>query len=265
MSDGEAACDAGDALSGGSTSSASCAAFLEESSLETQKTKKDPRNIARKYQLELCKKALEENIIVYLETGGGKTHIAVLLIHELGHLIRSPLRSVCVFLAPTVALVHQQAKVIEDSTDFKVGIYYGNSKHLESYGDWANEIEKNEVLVMTPQILLRNLSHGLIEMEYIALLIFDECHHAQTKTSHPYAQIMKVFYKKKDGKFPRIFGMTASPVIGKGSSNEANLPKSINSLENILDAKVGCGNRLFEMSMPCLPCLLFKSLYNAVV
>lgn len=57
--------------------------------------------------MELCKKALEENIIVYLGTGCGKTHIAVLLIYELGHLIRKPQKSVCVFLAPTVALVHQ--------------------------------------------------------------------------------------------------------------------------------------------------------------
>ncbi|KAL5073502.1 hypothetical protein RYX36_012486, partial [Vicia faba] len=37
---------------------------------------------------------------------------------------------------------------------------------------------------------------------------------------------------------PRIFGMTASPVGGKGGSSEANLPKSINSIEQMLDAKV---------------------------
>lgn len=45
---------------------------------------------------------------------------------------------------------------------------------------------------MTPQILLRNLYHRIIKMELIALLIFDECHHAQTKSNHPYAEIMKV-------------------------------------------------------------------------
>lgn len=49
-----------------------------------------------------------------------------------------------------------------------------------------------QVLVMTPQILHRNLSHCFIKMEMIALLIFDECHHAQIKSNHPYAQIMKV-------------------------------------------------------------------------
>lgn len=49
-----------------------------------------------------------------------------------------------------------------------------------------------QVLVMTPQILLRNLYHRFIKMELITLLIFDECHHAQIKSNHQYAAIMKV-------------------------------------------------------------------------
>ncbi|XP_028190186.1 dicer-like protein 4 isoform X5 [Glycine soja] len=200
--------------------------------------KKDPRKIARRYQLELCKKAMEENIIVYLGTGCGKTHIAVLLMHEMGDLIRKPQKNICVFLAPTVALVHQQAKVIADSTDFKVGTYCGSSKRLKHHQDWEQEMGQYEVLVMTPQILHHNLSHCFITMEMIALLIFDECHHAQVKSNHAYAVIMKVFYKSNSTKVPRIFGMTASPVVGKGASSEANLAKSINSLEHILDAKV---------------------------
>ncbi|CAI8584290.1 unnamed protein product [Vicia faba] len=202
------------------------------------KVKKDPTKIAREYQLELCKIAMEENVIVYLGTGCGKTHIAVLLMHEMRYLIKKPSKDVCVFLAPTVALVNQQAKVISDSTDFEVGTYCGSSKRSKSHQHWEEEIEQYEVLVMTPQILLHNLSHCFLKMEMIALLIFDECHHAQVKSSHPYAEIMKVFYKNNSTKVPRIFGMTASPVVGKGGSSEANLPKSINSLEQMLDAKV---------------------------
>ncbi|KAJ6406905.1 hypothetical protein OIU84_010423 [Salix udensis] len=241
MPGGHATCENGSLSVGGTNAcvvSSSIVGDGEESSFGLQKTEKDPRRMARKYQLELCKKALEENIIVYLGTGCGKTHIAVLLIYEMGHLIRQPQKSACVFLAPTVALVNQQAKVIEDSTDFKVGVYCGNSNRLKTHSSWEKEIEQYEVLVMTPQILLYNLSHSFIKMDLIALLIFDECHHAQVKSSHPYAQIMKVFYKTNDGKLPRIFGMTASPVVGKGASSRDNLPKSINSLENLLDAKV---------------------------
>ncbi|XVF48473.1 hypothetical protein PTKIN_Ptkin03bG0193100 [Pterospermum kingtungense] len=211
----------------------------EEDGAKVENKEKDPRKIARKYQLDLCKKATEENIIVYLETGCGKTHIAVLLIYELGHLIRKPQRKICIFLAPTVALVQQQGRVIEDSLDFKVGIYCGNCRHLKNHHDWEKEIEQYEVLVMTPQILLRSLYHCFIRMDLIALLIFDECHHAQIKSSHPYAEIMKVFYNKATASMlPRVFGMTASPVVGKDASSEVNLAKSINSLENLLDAKV---------------------------
>ena len=47
--------------------------------------------------MELSQKALDENILVYLGRGCGKTHIAVLLIHELGHLIRKPQKNICLF------------------------------------------------------------------------------------------------------------------------------------------------------------------------
>jgi endoribonuclease Dicer len=62
--------------------------------------------------LDLCKRAVEENIIVYLGTGCGKTHIAVLLMYELGHLIRKPSREVCIFLAPTIPLVRQVSSLL---------------------------------------------------------------------------------------------------------------------------------------------------------
>ncbi|KAL5063839.1 hypothetical protein RYX36_025576 [Vicia faba] len=60
-----------------------------------------------------------------------------------------------------------------------VGTYCGSSKRSKSHQHWEEEIEQYEVLVMTPQILLHNLSHCFLKMEMIALLIFDECHHAR--------------------------------------------------------------------------------------
>ncbi|KNA22477.1 hypothetical protein SOVF_033880 isoform A [Spinacia oleracea] len=202
--------------------------------------KTNPRVIARKYQLELAKKALEENVIVVLETGCGKTLIAILLMCDMAHIIKKPQNNVCVFLAPTVVLVHQQAKVIEQFTDFKVGTYCGDdAKHLKTHIGWERELKQYEVLVMTPQVLLRNLCHCFIRMEAIALLIFDECHYAQLESNHPYAEIMKVFYDMKVAKIPRIFGMTASPICGKGAS--------INSLQALLHAKVFTVNDKSEL------------------
>ncbi|KAH6779316.1 hypothetical protein C2S52_010553 [Perilla frutescens var. hirtella] len=83
---------------------------------------------------------------------------------------------------------------------------------------------------MTPQLLLHYLAHCFIKMEQIALLIFDECHYAQLDRDHPYAQIMKIFYKVGLVKLPRIFGMTASPKLGKGGS--------IDGLEAIMHSKM---------------------------
>ncbi len=61
-----------------------------------------------RYQLEVLEKALKENIILYLETGGGKTLIAVLLMKSLAHNLRlKGDKRIAVFLVPTVILVHQ--------------------------------------------------------------------------------------------------------------------------------------------------------------
>jgi endoribonuclease Dicer len=52
-------------------------------------------------------RALEENTIIFLETGCGKTLIAVLWIEALSHLIRKPSKKIAVFLVPNRALVEQ--------------------------------------------------------------------------------------------------------------------------------------------------------------
>jgi endoribonuclease Dicer len=91
---------------------------------------------------------LKENIILYLETGGGKTLIAVLLMKSLAHNLRlKGDKRIAVFLVPTVILVHQQADVIGIHTDLKVGRYWGN-KGVDTWSinEWQKEIESNEVV-----------------------------------------------------------------------------------------------------------------------
>jgi len=56
-----------------------------------------------------------------------------------------------------------------------------------------NLVEINDVLVMTPQILLNALDSGeLASLTVFSLLIFDECHH--TKKRYPYNGIMSRYY-----------------------------------------------------------------------
>lgn len=204
---------------------------------EKQLLPTNPSAIARRYQLEVLRLAMEKNTIVYLETGCGKTLIAVLLIKEIGCELRERKeKGIIIFLAPTVSLVEQQYEVIKLNSPFNVGEYFG-AKGVDNWtiDKWTAEINSHEVLVMTPRILLDALRHGFLKLEMVKLIIFDECHHAQGH--HPYAKIMNEHYHTSEVK-PKVFGMTASPVIRKGISSSHDCEDQIARLEDILDSKV---------------------------
>lgn len=59
------------------------------------------------YQLEAFEKAKNENTIVYLETGSGKTLIAIMLLRSYAFMLRKPSTFIAVFLVPKVVLVKQ--------------------------------------------------------------------------------------------------------------------------------------------------------------
>ena len=63
----------------------------------------------------------------------GDNHIAVLLIHELGHLIRKPQKSICAILAPMVALVQQVTHYLSCwfcNLMFRFGLYLSLRQYL---------------------------------------------------------------------------------------------------------------------------------------
>ncbi|KAI4342145.1 hypothetical protein MLD38_026801 [Melastoma candidum] len=201
----------------------------------------DTLTFARCYQLEAFEFSRRQNTIVFLETGTGKTLIAIMLLRSYAHLIRKPSAGIAVFLVPQVVLVSQQADVIRSHTDLRVGMYWGDMQiDFWDIHIWRGECEKFEVLVMTPAILLNCLRHSFFSLEMIKLLIFDECHH--TRGNHPYACIMKEFYHRQhsvDGsKVPRILGMTASPIKSKCGHSESEYWQKIQELEKIMNAKL---------------------------
>nr|XP_004486471.1 endoribonuclease Dicer homolog 2 isoform X1 [Cicer arietinum] len=200
----------------------------------------DTLSFARSYQLEALDKAIRENTIVYMETGSGKTLIAVMLLRSYAYHLRKPFPYIAVFLVPKVVLVSQQAEALKNHTDLKVGMYWGDMG--VDYWDeatWKVEMEKHEVLVMTPAILLSCLRHSFIKLNMIKVLIMDECHHAGGR--HPYACIMTEFYhhqlRSGVSELPRIFGMTASPIKKAGNSEET-LSKNIRELMTLMHSKV---------------------------
>ncbi|CAL4972547.1 unnamed protein product [Urochloa decumbens] len=191
----------------------------------------------RRYQLDLYEVATRQNTIAMLDTGAGKTMIAVMLIKHFGKISKANNdRKLIVFLAPTVQLVTQQCEVIKSYTDFEVEHYHG-AKGVDQWKahNWQEQLAKYQVVVMTPQVLLDALRQAFLILDMVSLMIFDECHHATG--NHPYTRIMKEFYHRSELK-PNVFGMTASPVIRKGVSSDLDCENQLSELENILDSKI---------------------------
>uniref|UniRef100_T1J619 Dicer-2 n=1 Tax=Strigamia maritima TaxID=126957 RepID=T1J619_STRMM len=178
--------------------------------------------LPREYQVELLEKAIKKNIVVCLGTGSGKTFIAVMLIREMMESIKKPFKNGgkrTFFLAKTVPLVAQQATVIRQHTGLQVGHYTG-ADNVDAWDldVWKREFEKNEVLVMTTQILVNILNMAFIQLSQINLLIFDECHHAVG--GDPIVQVMKNFARCSLKEQPKVMGLTASVLNGKCKPNQ---------------------------------------------
>ncbi|XP_062091269.1 endoribonuclease Dicer homolog 1 [Humulus lupulus] len=207
---------------------------------KSEETKeKIPEEQVRQYQLDVLEQAKKKNTIAFLETGAGKTLIAVLLIKSLScDMQKQNKKMLAIFLVPKVPLVYQQAEAIRERTGYQVGHYCGEmGQDFWDARRWQREFESKQVLVMTAQILLNILRHSIIRMEAINLLILDECHHAVKK--HPYSLVMSEFYHTTaKEKRPSVFGMTASPVNLKGVSSQVDCAIKIRNLESKLDSTV---------------------------
>ena len=145
------------------------------------------------------------------------------------------------FLVPRVPLVFQQAEVIRINTELSVGEYCGeHGGDRLNYQAWQYEFQHRDCIVCTPQILLNILRHGFVQLTAFKLLVFDECHHAQKQ--HAYNLIMQEFYwPLTRATRPRVFGMTASPVIKTGADSDSSREKhraAIIQLESNLGARV---------------------------
>lgn len=202
---------------------------------ESDRVISDPRE----YQLELFDRAKKENTIAVLDTGSGKTLIAVLLLR---HIIDQELErrelgeeeQVAFFLVDSVTLVFQQAAVLRCNLNHEVAQFCGAmGTELWSKEVWAKQFAEHKVIVCTADVLLQCLLHGFISISKINLLVFDEAHHA--KKDHAYARIIKDFYLAEGDKEkrPKIFGMTASPVDAKVDVKEA-----AQDLETLLHSRI---------------------------
>lgn len=146
----------------------------------------------REYQLELFERAKKENTIAVLDTGSGKTLIAVLLLrwtidNELERRAVGQDPKISFFLVASVTLVYQQFSVLDANLDHKVTRLCGaDGVDRWNHSKWLEMFAENKVIVCTAEILFQCLSHSYLSMKQINLLIFDEAHH--TKKNHNYAR-----------------------------------------------------------------------------
>ncbi|KAK4678476.1 LOW QUALITY PROTEIN: Dicer-like protein 2 [Podospora pseudoanserina] len=197
------------------------------------KVKTSPEVImtARAYQVEMFQESLQRNIIVAMDTGSGKTQVAILRIQE--ELGRSP--KLIWFLAPTVQLAAQQFEVIEKQIPGVQSRFICGADNVQAWkyktGVWQAVLTNVRIVVSTYQILFdAAVAHAFVPLESISLLVIDEAHNCVGM--NPVARLMRESYAKlkQEGKpVPHILGLTASPLM---RSNLAG----IETLEQTLDA-----------------------------
>ncbi|KAL7303434.1 hypothetical protein TKK_0004617 [Trichogramma kaykai] len=193
---------------------------------------------ARPYQVDLFERAKKGNSILYLPTGSGKTYVAVMLIRSLSNDLLTSFEEGgkrTIFIVNTVGLVHQQSAFIARHTGLNCKGYSGDMR-VDFWNNevWLHEIVKHEVLVMTAQIFLDLLTHGVISLQQVNLLIFDECHHATGH--HPMKLIMQEFLKCSPDQKPHVLAMSAS--LLNSNVNAMQVEQYITDLEATFQAKI---------------------------
>lgn len=175
----------------------------------------------------------QQNTIVNLETGGGKTLIGVLAID---HFRRTQPAKKIMFIVPTTVLVPQQANYIRDhaETSCATKVVELSGRQMESWTaeQWGRCLDRFDLFVGTPEVFRRAVVDlGCLSLKKFSLLIFDECHNATGGS--PMAQICRHGLHRERGG-PRILGLTASFVNGAVK----NLIEKRHKLEELLQAEL---------------------------
>jgi len=153
------------------------------------------------FQLDLARIGLEEDLLVVLPTGLGKTVIAALLAAEV--LRRSDGK--VLFLAPTRPLVHQHFDAFGRwLTPLRSARFTGTVRRPIREGAW----ESADVVFATPEIVVNDLVASRYTLGEVKLVIFDEAHHAVGKYAYVPLAARYRADRPPDG---RVLGLTASP------------------------------------------------------
>jgi Fanconi anemia group M protein len=157
----------------------------------------------RLYQETILATAVNNNTLVVLPTGMGKTAISMMLAVQR---FKQYPNSKILILAPTRPLVEQHIETFKrflDVSEQEFTIFTGFVKPEKRAELWKT----SKIIFSTPQGLENDIITGRIDLADVSLLVFDEAHRAVG--DYAYVFVAKQYYKK--AKYPRLLGLTASP------------------------------------------------------
>jgi len=160
----------------------------------------------RDYQINLANQAIEENCIVVLPTGLGKTAVALHVISE----YLSKGTGGILFLAPTRVLVNQHYEFLKNNLTLDdISIITGEDTIQKRTKLWNNSI-----VCATPEIARNDLNREIVSPNQFNLVVFDEVHRAIG--DYAYSGIANWF----ENTSARIVGMTATLPSEKEKATE---------------------------------------------
>jgi len=157
----------------------------------------------REYQKAIVETAKNNNTLVVLPTGIGKTLIALML--SIDRIKKFPGKKILI-LAPTRPLVEQHLESFKKNISelfAQLDIFTGNINSTKRKQIWSSA----EIIFSTPQCIANDLREGLYNLEEVSLLVIDEAHRCLKNYDYTYVANMY----KSQATNQRILGLTASP------------------------------------------------------
>ncbi len=154
---------------------------------------------AREYQLAISKEALNQNTLVILPTGLGKTAVSLFVMAE-----RLTGDQKVLLVAPTKPLCEQHHKSFEKFLPYTaVRLLTGELQAPERLKEWNDA----QVIIATPQTVENDLKSHTYSLDNVSLLVIDEAHRAVG--GYAYTFIAGEYNSTATN--PLILAMTASP------------------------------------------------------
>jgi len=160
----------------------------------------------RDYQVNLANQAKNENCLIILPTGLGKTVVALHVIAD--YLTKG--NGGVLFLAPTKVLVNQHYEFLKNTlTIDDIGMITGEDLLAKRKKLWINS-----VICATPEITRNDIVRKIVDTTQFNLIVFDEAHRAVG--DYAYVEIAQ----QLSGSNIRLLGMTATLPSEKEKAKE---------------------------------------------